>query len=160
MPRRAKRNFGESDARDDYHNEKKWEKELEEREKELEEEKRLLNNPVVEMSGNDIDFYNVGSEDTIAHVTSITITPFSQGVDADEMNNTNLWYRPEETTPNNESAMQRIETTVQDQRKILDELDKQVKELILYMDEERRTRTSRVVDRPPPPNEDPCCVIS
>ena len=140
MPRRAKRNFGESDAEEDYRNERKWQREFEEREKELEEQRRALTNPVIEMSGNDIDFYNVGSEDALlmtlpsSNEPILTMNPFSQGVDTDEINNTNMWYRPEEIVLNNESAMQRIETTVQDQRKILDELDKQVRELILYMD--------------------------
>ena len=86
------------------------------------------------------------------------------------MNNTNIWYKPEEpeeqveplitteTPCTHDEGIHKIDTAIKQQRVLLDELDKQVKDLIQVIDKDSRKADATVVL--PQPKDPPCCVMS
>ena len=178
MPPRKnnKRNAGKEDAERDHYNELRWQKEAEEQERLAQEsqlDKSVHNydivlteepGPIPESEPQD------PLDEQVLEESTLSPEPVTGFDGCDEMNDSNIWYKPEEPEEQAEplintelpcthdEGITKIDTAIKQQRLLLDELDKQVKEMIQVMDTDRRKADATVVL--PAPKEPPCCVIS
>lgn len=182
MPPRKnnKRNAGKEDAERDHYNELRWQKEAEEHEnakrdhynelrwqKEAEEQEKLAEESLLDKSVHNYDIVLTEQALDQYEESTLSLEPAVGFDGGDEMNDANIWYKPEEQLApliktespcTHDEGIAKINTAIKQQRLLLDELDKQVKEMIQVMDTDRRKADATVVL--PAPKDPPCCVIS